>query len=140
MLTYQIEITGAHYDTDSRLMVPEGYEMVVAEYRVNAPYEKSEVPGMEDGSLASFYGVVIEAYLVTKQEQFICPFDAGKIQSMKGEERAPFVTEDFYQERGELYFLVKQGDTAGLWLNCMESGEYVNKLKESYVIRNMEVE
>lgn len=139
MVTYQVEITGVHYDTDSRLMLPEGYEMVVAEYKVDAPYKKSDVPGMEDSSLALSYGVKIDSYLLTKQEQYICPFDARKIQNMKGEDRAPFVTEDFYYEKGELYFLVKQGDTEGLWLNCMEPGDRVNKLKESYVIRNMEV-
>ena len=122
MATYQVEITEVHYDTDSRLMLPEGYEMVVAEYKMNAPY-----------------GVKIDSYLVTKHEQYLRPFDARKIQDMKGEDRAPFVTEDFYHERGELYFLVKQGDTEGLWLNCMEPGERINKLKESYVIRNMEV-
>ncbi|MBO4997752.1 MAG: hypothetical protein J6D02_07130 [Lachnospira sp.] len=139
MLTYQIEITGVHYDTDSRLMVPEGYEMVVAEYEVTAPYDDSEVPGMEDSASDFLYGIAITPYLITKGEEYICPFDELEIQNMKGEERAPFATEDFHQKRGELYFLVKQGDTAGLWLNCMEPGDDIDKLRESYVIRDMEV-
>lgn len=139
MMTYQVEITGVHYDTDSRLMLPQGYEMVVAEYEVTAPYKKSDIPGMENSSSSLFYGVEITPYLITGQEQYISPFDDRKIQSMKGEERAPFATDDFHYAKGELYFLVKQGDAAGLLLNCMEPGENADKLKESYVIRNMEV-
>lgn len=139
MLTYQVEVTGVFCDTDSRLMVPEGYEMVVAEYEVTAPYNDSEVPGMEDSSSDFLYGVAIEPYLITKGENYISPFDEQEIQNMKGEERAPFATDGFHQKRGQLYFLVKQGDAAGLWLNCMEPGEDMDKLRESYVMKDMEV-
>lgn len=140
-----ITITDVSIDTDERFQLPDGYEIVTVSYQTYA-YNTPDYPENLYGGYLYYLRTGITPYLVTKNREYLPALNPLDIEDIKDydydETTEKGISDKFYYDKGILYFLVKEQDAAGLWINCNEY-DPVNaellKLTQIFEIKNMEV-
>lgn len=92
----------------------------------------------------------MKPYLTTKSGEYLEPEATYEISKRKGweyeEEMAKGLSRDFRYGAGCLYFLVREGDVDGMWVNCLEyenaEGDHIRDgmiLRESFQLTGLKL-
>ncbi len=140
----EISITGAQVDRDEQLDLPDGYEMLVVSYEVHTPITDEESEYTEN--LSDYHCFDIEPYLFTSEGYYLEPVSPYEVKEMKkmGDEeyRECGVSTALSYRKGSLYYLIKQGDTCGLWITQYEEEDTYDgdfHYVASYQLKQLEV-
>lgn len=118
---YQICITGAKRDEELQKQMPDGYEMLAVSYEITR--EETE-EGQEEADDTEVYLIHTNTYLVTKSGQYLFPVENYRMEELlecgQQELSDRRIDSEFSFSEGYLYFMVKQGDVAGLRVFCQQ--------------------
>ncbi len=131
-----IYIKGVKVFEDTRVPMPEGYEVLELSYAVD--------DGKGD-STSNIYGVNIDTFILTKTGMYIEPlsYEIDDLINYDGERYYESnIGSDFDNKEGKMYFVVKANDADDLLLECKHRGEDYNDntIERKIYIRGIVVE
>lgn len=117
-ISYSIRVTGAKADEELTKQMPEGYEMLAVSYEITK--EGAEEEQSED--ISQMYSIYTDTYLLTKSGKYLYPVENYQMENLLGCEQEELqkrgIDSEFSYSKGLFYFMVKQGDAAGLRIFC----------------------
>ena len=141
--TIYLQITGASIETDEAYEMPEGYEAVKISYKISHNSNMQSVSGVDSFSVPYSFEKGLRPYLLTKSGVYLKPVswvDIKDARSLSYEEiDALGIGDTFEHLEGNLYFVVKENDTASLLINCYQADTEPEQLVDAYIIDIPEV-